>query len=82
MAAIQKIGNWGNSLAVRIPREVAEKSGLKAGDTVAVAAAAAGKLTVVRKRPQYRIEDLVKKMKAENRHQLIDWGPPRGKEFW
>jgi len=81
MAKAARIARWGNSLAVRIPREAAERAGLEAGDPVAISAIS-GKLTVARKRPEYRIEELVRKMKPENRHKSIDWGPPRGQEFW
>lgn len=81
MAKSQKIARWGNSLAVRIPREAAERSGMRAGDDVAISASA-GKLTVVRRKRQYKIEDLVKQMTPENQPELIDRGPPVGKEFW
>lgn len=81
MAKGQRIAKWGNSLALRIPREAAERAGIGAGDEVAVSASA-GKLTVVRKKRQYRIEDLVKQMTPETQPDLIDWGPPVGKEFW
>ena len=81
MAATQKLRKWGNSLAVRIPREAAERAGLAVGDTVAVSASP-GKVTVARKRHDYRIEDFVKRMTPENQPELIDWGARRGKEFW
>lgn len=29
-----QIGKWGNSLAVRLPREIVEKFGLKEGDAI------------------------------------------------
>ncbi|HZB87389.1 MAG TPA: AbrB/MazE/SpoVT family DNA-binding domain-containing protein [Terracidiphilus sp.] len=32
-----KVAKWGNSLAVRIPAEVAEKAGLKEGDEAVLA---------------------------------------------
>ncbi len=81
MAKPQKISKWGNSLAVRIPQDVAERAGIRAGDEVAVTASS-GKLTVMRKKQGYRIEDFVKRMTPEARPELADWGPPRGKEFW
>jgi len=81
MAATQKIKKWGNSLAVRIPRDAAQRAGLREGDSVAVSASA-GKLTVARKAREIRIEDLVKQMTPQNQPELIDWGPPVGKEIW
>ncbi len=81
MAKAQRIAKWGNSLAVRIPREAAERAGLSAGDNVTLSASS-GVLTVTRKRPQYRIEEFLKRMKAKQRHDLVEWGPRRGKEIW
>ena len=81
MAKPQKIAKWGNSLAVRIPREAAERAGLREGDSVAVSASA-GKLVLARKTRRYRIEDFLKHMTPENQPDLVDWGPPVGKEFW
>lgn len=80
MSKTQKVQKWGNSLAVRIPKETAGRAGLNAGDTVAISAGP-GRITLIRKRYEYRIEDLVEQMKPENRPEVVDWGPRRGKEF-
>jgi antitoxin MazE len=81
MSKMQKVQKWGNSLAVRIPKEAASRAGLNAGDTVAVSAGP-GRVTIIRKRHEYCIEDLVAQMTPENQPELVDWGPRRGKEFW
>lgn len=81
MAKAQKICKWGNSLAVRIPRKLADQAGLSEGLDVEVRASE-GKLIVAPKIPEYDIRALVKKITKENRHELVDWGPPVGKEFW
>jgi antitoxin MazE len=81
MSAMQKVRKWGNSLAVRIPREAAERAGIHEGDSVAVTATNDG-VTFARKRRQYRMEDFAKRMTPENQPELVDWGPPVGKEFW
>jgi antitoxin MazE len=33
-------------------------------------------------KPTYTLQELVGKITPENRHDLIDFGPPRGKEVW
>jgi len=81
MVRTQRVAKWGNSLAVRIPRETAERAGIREGDAIQVAASP-GKVTFARKRRVYRIEDFVKRMKPENEPELVDWGTPRGKEIW
>ena len=81
MAKAQKVQKWGNSLAVRIPRTLADQVGLGNGTPVEVQASG-GKLVIVPKIPKYDIDQLVRKITKKNRHELIDWGPPVGKEFW
>jgi len=81
MAKEQKIAKWGNSLAVRIPQSLADQAGMAVGTRVEVKASD-GKLVIVPKIPDYDIRELVKRITKENRHELIDWGPPVGKEFW
>ncbi len=81
MAKAQKISKWGNSLALRIPREAADRAGLSEGDDVAIRASV-GRLTVLRKARKYRIEDFVKEMTRATEPELVDWGPSVGKEIW
>lgn len=77
-----RVARWGNSLAVRLPRTLAEKAGLNEGDTVEAAVAADGTVTLRPSRPRYRLEDLVAKITRSNRHDETDWGGPVGKEVW
>ena len=78
------IKKWGNSLAVRVPKELAKSLNLVEGK----------KVTIVQKnnsfevRPEiakakkYSLEKLVSCISAENIHEEIDWGAPVGKEIW
>lgn len=75
------IAKWGNSLAVRIPRQVIERANLREGEAVEVTAKG-GALVVAAVRPRYRLSDLLAKETAKTRHAEIDWGKPRGKEVW
>ena len=81
MPKTQKAAKWGNSLAVRIPQDAAIRAGIEAGDSLSVSAAP-GKITISKRRRVYTIEDLLEKMTPENQPEVVDWGPPRGKEFW
>lgn len=45
-----QVAKWGNSLAVRIPAEVARELGLKEGDEVTITAAVRDALTIDRDR--------------------------------
>jgi len=81
MAKSQKIQKWGNSLALRIPQVLAEQTGLSEGTPVFVRVDA-GKLVISRERRKYRLEDLLDQITPENQPEIIDWGPPVGKEVW
>ena len=75
-----QLAKWGNSLAVRIPKNVAEQAHLREGDTVVIEALE-GHIEV---HPAERIptlEELVAQITPKNRHEETDWGPDRRKEI-
>jgi antitoxin MazE len=79
---MQTISKWGNSLALRIPTTFAETVGLEEG-TVVDLKVRAGRLIVIRAQsPRYSLRQLVDQITPKNRHQLVDWGKPVGKETW
>jgi antitoxin MazE len=74
-----QIVKWGNSLAVRIPKPVAEEVGLNEGDPILIEAAN-GQIEV---RPAEHIptlQELVAQITPENRYKEIPAGRARGKE--
>lgn len=81
-AAKTQIAKWGHSLAVRIPRTVAETARLREGDRLSVSAGRDGAVTIRLARPKYRLADLVAKITPGNRHSETDWGKPVGREAW
>ena len=80
MASTQ-LAKWGNSLALRIPRELAQSAKLREGDPVTLSVAAEGRVVVSATRRKYRLKDLVSRITAKNRHGETDWGNPVGKEI-
>ncbi len=77
-----RIQKWGNSLAVRIPKDIVLDLGLDYGTFVELRAVD-GRLHVIPQQgPRYTLEELVAQITPENRHGEIDWGPPVGKEVW
>ena len=80
--ATTQLAKWGNSLALRIPRALAEGAELKEGDPVRVSVTSAGGLVIQRARRKYSLRRLVGKITARNRHSETDWGGPVGKELW
>lgn len=77
-----EVKKWGNSLALRIPKALAEEVGLESGSRVELIAEN-GRLHVISvKRPRYTLEELVAQITPDNRHGEIDIGPAVGKEVW
>ena len=75
-----QVVRWGNSLAVRIPKAVAEQVRLQEGDPILIEALDGH----VELHPSERIpslEQLVARITPENRHKETEWGRDRGKEI-
>jgi antitoxin MazE len=77
-----RIQQWGNSLALRIPKAFAQQAKVKKGSRV--------RLTVEKKRlvvepveeTKITLASLLAGVTPENIHPETDWGKPMGKEIW
>jgi len=74
-----QIVKWGNSLAVRIPKPVAEAAGVREGDSIVIEADE-GNINVRRKQRVPTLKELVAQITPKNRYDEIPSGPARGKE--
>ena len=77
---ITEIKRWGNSLAIKIPKDVVLSLGIKDGSQVEMTLED-GKLIISPKRT--RFDSLLKKLEAyggADPHGEIDWGKDKGKE--
>ena len=74
-----QVFKWGKGLAVRIPDEIAEQCGIREGSAVELIPD--GKTLALRNHT-YDLDSLLDQITPENRHEEIDWGPPRGREVW
>jgi len=74
-----QVVKWGNSLAVRIPKRIAERARMKEGDAVEIKAAK-GRIEVRSTERIPTLEALVAQITPENRHPELDWGPAVGRE--
>jgi antitoxin MazE len=71
---------WGNSLAIRVPKSIAQQAGLKVKDDLDIEVRKGTLVLKPRLRRVYRLEDLVKRMTPRNVHTEIDFGRPVGRE--
>lgn len=80
--ATTQLAKWGNSLAVRIPKSVAEDAQLREGQPVTLTVAREGGLVIRSARRKYRLSQLVSRITSKNRHEETEWGKPQGREIW
>jgi antitoxin MazE len=76
------IQRWGNSLAVRIPKTLAQETAFGEGDEVDLRA---DDDRIVLERPQpthYRLGDLLAGVTKANRHDAVEFGAPASREAW
>jgi antitoxin MazE len=73
---------WGNSLAVRIPKHVANAAKLKAGDAIELEVEGPGAVKLQKPEKKLTLEELVDGINPENAPGAVDWDEPRGNEAW
>jgi antitoxin MazE len=72
---------WGNSLAVRIPKPIADDANLRAGDQLEIAVAANGAVELRRADEMPSLAQLVAQITPENRYAEIATGPETEREI-
>lgn len=79
MGAVAHVGRWGSSLAVRIPRAVAEQCGVSEGSAMEMEVRSG---RIVMRKNNYDLADMVERITPENVHSEVDFGGPVGEELW
>ena len=74
-----RVTRWGNSLGVRIPKDIAGRIGLSEGSRVEVELEDEH-IVISLARPRYTLDELLRDMTPEAMHEAFDWGPDRGRE--
>jgi antitoxin MazE len=77
-----KIQKWGNSLALRIPKPVAEELGVAQDSLVDLTMTKKTLVVTPAPRATLRLADLLKRVTPENLHGEEDFGSPAGRELW
>ena len=83
MTAKAQMVKWGNSLAIRIPKMVAEEAELNEGDELVIEVQSQGALAVKAAKKPPTLEELIAQITPENLHKAAwpDDGP-LGNETW
>ena len=77
---VSSVSKWGNSLAVRIPKDALAKANIKEGDVVEIVSQS-GRIVLVPQRDELTLDDLIERITPENVHaeQLTTF---EGAEIW
>lgn len=79
---LAKIQKWGNSLALRIPKTLAEETGLDSESPVEIRIVD-GQIHIVPVREtSYTLDDLLAGITADNVHDEVNTGDISGNEVW
>ena len=79
MGAKSHVARWGSSLAVRIPKSIAEQWGVHEGSAIEIVSR--GEQVVMRKRA-YNLTDMLAQVTDGNLHPELGAGPALGNEEW
>ena len=79
MGAKAHVSKWGTSLAVRIPKPIAEQWGVEEGSAIEIVPR--GDRLVLQKKA-YDLNDMLSAIGADNLHPEVDTGPAQGGEEW
>jgi antitoxin MazE len=76
------VAKWGNSLAIRIPQNLAKEIHLAEGSEIDLGIVDGSLVVKPRIRKRYSLDELVNAITPENLHSEIDSGAAVGNEFW
>jgi antitoxin MazE len=76
-----KAQKWGNSLAVRIPKAIADEAGMGERDDIDIELVQ-GVIQIRRCRPEPTLAELLSGVTSTNLHDETDFGSPQGREAW
>ena len=79
MGTIQRVSKWGSSLAIQIPKSLAEQCDINDGESVQVVVS---RNRLVISKHAYDLATMVDQITSNNIHREQDFGTPFGKESW
>ncbi len=80
---LAKVQKWGNSLALRLPKGLADEIDVRLDSPVEIKVKG-GSIVIepVREKKKFDLDELLAGVKSESLHEEIDSGNPVGKEIW
>lgn len=75
-----QVAKWGNSLAVRLPRQITESAGITEGTTLDLEVGERGELRLTRTKPSYTLEELLAQITPDTLPDEVFDDGPKGRE--
>lgn len=79
---VSRVGKWGNSLAVRLPKAFADEMNLAENASIRMMMKEGALIITPEKEPEWKLQELLAKVTEENIHGEWETGGPAGKEPW
>lgn len=76
------VKKWGNSASVRIPAAIMKAAHLEVDQELDIREEDGVVILTPTRYVKYDLEELIAGITEENKHDLVDWGEPVGKEIW
>lgn len=76
---LSNVAQWGNSLAIRLPKKIAESIGIGLNTKLKIEAKDD---RIILKKPKYTLDELVSGINKKNRHPETKTGKIVGNEIW
>lgn len=77
-----RVQKWGNSLAVRIPKPLAEDAQVKEGTVLNLAVSEGMVVATPVKQRKWSLKQLLAQVNKRNLHAEVKFGPSVGREIW
>ena len=79
---LAKVSQWGNSLALRIPKPLADEGGLTKGSELDIRFENGEYRLIPRRKRRYDLDELLASVQEGGLKEEWDIGPPVGNEVW
>lgn len=77
-----RVQKWGNSLALRLPKSVADHTGLEQGTEVEISLEDGHFVVSAVAKAAYTLDELLSRVTPTNLHPVEEWDSPQGNEVW
>jgi len=77
-----RVQKWGNSLAVRIPKPLAEDAKVEEGTVLNLAVSEGKVVATPVQQKKLSLSELLAKVNKKNLHGEVDFGRSAGREIW